>query len=194
MFRNKINLLAAVSLCVLSISISCISLCEQSYINIEVGVPQESFPVWGINSSHLAGRYSYLSGFTLYDFLMKKIVLEARSNMIVAISGRTFNTIYRVGGNREVLAAKKHDDQNGGSRYTSLLGSYIISPQPDELWIAGETDTIRWGGILPPRLLNIEFSIDNGINFSLIHSAVPSDSESYIWNIPDTVLSSKVKV
>ena len=70
----------------------------------------------------------------------------------------------------------------------------VLEPNASELWIAGETDTIKWNGGTGGQFFNIEFSIDSGNTYSLITIGVPADSGYYIWSIPQNTLSTKVKI
>ena len=70
----------------------------------------------------------------------------------------------------------------------------VLEPNASELWIAGETDTIKWNGGTGGQFFNIEFSIDSGNTYSLITIGVPADSGYYIWSIPQNILSTKVKI
>jgi uncharacterized delta-60 repeat protein len=71
-------------------------------------------------------------------------------------------------------------------------GIAITNPQAGEKWIAGETDTIKWTGGQAGQFLTIEYSTDNGQNYDLLVLNTPADSNKFIWDIPKTILSTKV--
>jgi len=73
-------------------------------------------------------------------------------------------------------------------------GLSITEPQAGEKWIAGETDTIRWTGGQAGQFVSIEYSVDDGQTYNLIELATPADSNKYVWDIPKTILSTKVKI
>jgi hypothetical protein len=70
----------------------------------------------------------------------------------------------------------------------------IYKPQLNNKWIAGEVDTIKWNGGEAGQLLQIEFSVDNGNTYEIIDFGIPADSGYYIWEVPDTVLTTKAKI
>lgn len=73
-------------------------------------------------------------------------------------------------------------------------GISITSPKPDERWISGEADTIKWTGGKTGQLLTIEYSIDSGRTYELIDFAIPGDQGYFIWNIPEDLLSAYSKI
>ncbi|MFT3826941.1 MAG: S8 family serine peptidase [Chitinophagaceae bacterium] len=61
-------------------------------------------------------------------------------------------------------------------------------PFGNETWVPGETETIRWsayGG--DANTFTIEYSTDNGVNWTVISNSVPSTSRTYAWVVPSTV-------
>jgi hypothetical protein len=95
----------------------------------------------------------------------------------------------------------KLTDVNNDSIF-SVSGTFTITelsitnPQTGELWIAGEQDTIRWNA---PGIDSIKISFcnnyENGTGvFNSILEKYPANSGYYIWNIPDTILSSKCAI
>jgi probable HAF family extracellular repeat protein len=67
----------------------------------------------------------------------------------------------------------------------------IIEPTQSEVWIAGETDTIKWTGVDSVNIfLSINYENGNG-TFQPIVENYNSDLGKYIWQIPDTILSRK---
>lgn len=76
------------------------------------------------------------------------------------------------------------------------LQSLITNPSLFEKWISGEIDTIRWSGT-NWNLINIKLTLNFGTplqsNYT-IATGIPSGSQSYIWNIPESFLSFRTKV
>lgn len=70
----------------------------------------------------------------------------------------------------------------------------IYKPQLNEKWIAGEVDTIKWSGGQSGQLFQIEFSIDNGNTYETLDFGIPADSGYYIWQLNDTILTTKAKI
>ena len=79
-------------------------------------------------------------------------------------------------------------------KYSQQSSLNITNPLAGEKWIAGETDTIRWTGGQAGKYLIIEYSIDDGATYEQIDSGAPADSNNYVWTIPKTILSTKVKI
>lgn len=68
------------------------------------------------------------------------------------------------------------------------------SAEMDTLWIAGEKDTIRWNILKPGAALQLEYSTNSGQSFHLIEDGIYGDSSYYVWDIPDTILSTKCMI
>lgn len=73
-------------------------------------------------------------------------------------------------------------------------GISITSPIPDERWISGEVDTIKWIGGKPGQLVTIEYSVDSGRTYELIDFAIPANQGYFIWSIPEDLLSAYSKI
>ncbi len=74
--------------------------------------------------------------------------------------------------------------------------SAVMSPVPYEKWISGEKDTIRWTGT-NWSLINIKLKLNFGTPLELDSTVVtgyPNGSQSYIWNIPEYILSFRTKI
>ena len=61
------------------------------------------------------------------------------------------------------------------------------------VFIAGETDTIKWdgGGVLN---VDIKYSIDDGTTYQQIVGNYPADSSRYFWAVPGSLLTRKAKI
>jgi hypothetical protein len=70
----------------------------------------------------------------------------------------------------------------------------ITDPHDGELWIAGETDTIRWEGGNPDMTLEIEYSDDNGHGYHHLDTIYPASLGEYEWEVPDSLLSTYMKI
>jgi hypothetical protein len=76
-----------------------------------------------------------------------------------------------------------------------LIESVLIEePQAGDLWIAGETDTIRWGGGNSNQTFMLEYSEDDGNSYQFIDLVYPADTRKYGWDIPGDILSTKMKI
>ena len=80
-----------------------------------------------------------------------------------------------------------------------LLDPQIVVTKPlaDQLFIAGETDTIKWIGGGDIDSLKITAILNWHTVFPtefLVSESVPADAEEFEWNIPDTLLSYKTKI
>lgn len=75
-------------------------------------------------------------------------------------------------------------------------GYYLVvsSPSAGEVWVSGETKTIRWTGGQPGQLLSLDYSTNNGQTFLDIAFAVPSDSGYFVWDVPFNLLTAKAKI
>jgi probable HAF family extracellular repeat protein len=77
--------------------------------------------------------------------------------------------------------------------WVAILGISIVRPSQDYKFIAGTKDTIKWVGGIPGSLLEIEYSADDGKTFHWMEGALVDD-RFYVWDIPDTLLSTKCKI
>lgn len=62
----------------------------------------------------------------------------------------------------------------------------ISSPNGGEFWQTGKTTEISWNSSSLSSTIDLEYSIDNGLNWNLI-SSVSSTTKSYLWTVPNTV-------
>ncbi len=70
----------------------------------------------------------------------------------------------------------------------------IIEPELNELWIAGEKDTIRWINGPVGVNIKIEYSIDGGITYSTIVNSFPANSGEYGYTFSSNVLTRKALI
>jgi len=73
----------------------------------------------------------------------------------------------------------------------------ITEPEEDELWISGETDTIRWSPSDWNRF-NITCVLDEGTPYERVHEIGSNlnlhHAEEYVWEIPDSLLSHHTRI
>ncbi len=103
---------------------------------------------------------------------------------------------------RLAIATDINDDGNiiiglgDGQGWRATLGVpeiNIIDPTSGIKWIAGEQDTIRWNktGVDSVNIFISQDFQNNTGTFDTVVVDYPADSLFYIWNIPDTILSTK---
>lgn len=119
-----------------------------------------------------------------------KAVLENEYNLNLA--GWNLTQAFSVDSTGSRIVGVGTLNGNAQAWLVQLPTFHITEPDPGELWIAGETDTIEWTG--GPDTVNILFSTDyhngNGTFTSIVQN-YNANSRSYIWQIPDTMLSRK---
>lgn len=70
----------------------------------------------------------------------------------------------------------------------------IVAPAQGEIWISGETDTIRWTDSWCGKLVRLDYSTDDGTTYKLVADSVAVDSNRYAWKIPRGLLSTKCRI
>jgi len=78
--------------------------------------------------------------------------------------------------------------------WAQLPGFHITEPKENELWIAGEKDTIKWNGGKENQFLQIDYSADSGSTFNIIDIIPNGDTGIYVWDIPQDILSKKCMI
>lgn len=100
------------------------------------------------------------------------------------------------------LAKIKIEDSYGTPRTdTSDLSFTIAYPTiavdtPQELWSATDTKTVTWtptGTLVGPNL-KLEWSTDNFVTPNLISNTIPVGDTSYNWTVPETAVSTTVRL
>ncbi len=122
---------------------------------------------------------------------------------------RDLNNLIPSGTGWELLAAVDINDFGQivgvGKLNGDLPKSFILTPnkltitQPSagELFIAGETDTIKWigGGDIDSVVIWLSTDYENGSGtFKLIEDSISADVGEYVWDIPDSILSRKCAI
>jgi hypothetical protein len=65
-------------------------------------------------------------------------------------------------------------------------GVTVEYPFGGETFVPGETETIRWNAYgSESNTFSIEYSTNNGANWTLLENSVPSTARSYSWVVPD---------
>ena len=93
------------------------------------------------------------------------------SNNIININSNTF-----ISDEFSYFKAIKDEDN-------ALESLTIVSPNGGEFWQVGKTPNIIWESLDVVASITLEYSIDNGNNWSFIDT-VPSNDKSYNWTIP----------
>ena len=82
----------------------------------------------------------------------------------------------------------------GSAYYLDDISTLTITkPKVNELFVAGEKDTIRWSDEAIENV-NLYYSLDEGANFTPIIMNHPMDSLKYIWDVPSNLLSRKAVI
>ncbi len=74
----------------------------------------------------------------------------------------------------------------------SLSFLEVLTPASGDVVIAGERDTIRWD--VATGDINIFYSLDGGANYTQIVNNYPADSGRYLWDVPDSLVSTKAMI
>jgi hypothetical protein len=89
------------------------------------------------------------------------------------------------GGNYTIRVKPTSITQNGSQEYFLVydfvpLETKITTPYGGEAYVHGENVTVRWDSYgLPDNNFTLEFSSDNGTNWSLLHNNIPADKREY---------------
>ncbi len=82
----------------------------------------------------------------------------------------------------------------GSAYYLDDISTLTITkPKANELFVAGEKDTIKWSDEAIENV-NLYYSLDEGANFTPIIMNHPMDSLKYIWDVPVDLLSRKAVI
>ncbi|HLF13577.1 MAG TPA: T9SS type A sorting domain-containing protein [Bacteroidota bacterium] len=114
------------------------------------------------------------------------------NNLIPSDSGWLLIRANAINDSGQIVGMGLHNGQYRGFLLTPDILK-VTKPNVDELFVAGERDTIMWSA---PGIdsVNISYSVDfenNVGTFTTIVENYPSEAEEYAWDIPDTLLSRK---
>jgi hypothetical protein len=63
----------------------------------------------------------------------------------------------------------------------------VVYPAGEETWVPGETEIIRWSASdNNTNTFTIEYSLDNGSNWTTISNSVAATSRLYVWTVPSS--------
>jgi hypothetical protein len=88
----------------------------------------------------------------------------------------------------------------GGGGKTSIFeveAVQLLRPNGGEIFHADSCETIQWQKFYPPRCdsLSLFYSIDNGINYTMITHGISGNDTSYLWTVPNVNSDScKIKI
>ncbi len=99
-----------------------------------------------------------------------------------------FATLPGVVSTQEQLTATATDDSGNTSEFSIGIGrSYMITaPQPSQLWVSGEMETIQWESADTGRV-RIEFSADSGKTYRVITPDTSGRDRMYPWKVAKAV-------
>jgi hypothetical protein len=130
--------------------------------------------------------------------------LRMRETMTVSAFGQqmtsvTYSFISKNGAHVSVYAADENPPSNGvinaaefswNFEFTTVDIRFTVTyPSTNDIVIAGERDSIlymHWNGDV-----DLYYSLDDGMNFTLIDSSYSSPVGTYYWDIPDSLLTTK---
>ena len=166
----------------------------------ENGTMQDLGTLTGVNSfafaindsSQIAGGFQLLSGEGRACIWYNGTASDLNT-LIPPNTGWTLELARDINNKGEIVGSGK---LNGLNRAFLLRPNTITitSPVAGEKWIAGETDTIKWTGGETNQLIDIKYSTDNGNTYSMVQLGVLAETGKYAWSIPNTILSTKVKI
>ena len=146
---------------------------------------------WAINDSSIivgAGFFSSTTSAAIWkDYKIKDLNKLISDDENVLLSRAT-----RINNKNEILCFGK--DLNTNEDYYFLLtpdSVDIIKPKADDIFIAGEKDTIKWFSVWDADIINIEYSDDGGETYIPLAQNISTDSCKYIWDVPDDIFSAK---
>lgn len=63
----------------------------------------------------------------------------------------------------------------------------VVYPYGEETWVPGETEIIRWSASDDnTNTFTIEYSLDNGSNWTTISNSVAATARTYVWTVPSS--------
>lgn len=149
----------------------------------------------GINDSDQVVGWTYIASSTIHACLWEADAIKDMNTLIDPGSGWVLQYAYGINNRGEIVGAGTHN----GQTHAFLLVSpklKVTRPAANELWIAGEADTIRWTSIgIDSVNILLSTNYENGAgSFNEIVHGYPADSSHYIWHLPDSILSRKCAI
>ena len=146
---------------------------------------------YGINNKDIIVGTSSNRAFLYRNGVMTDLNLQIDSG-----SGWVLQVAYAINDSGQIVGYGAHNGQTHAFLLIPQIKLSITRPAMNELWIAGETDTIRWTSVGVDSvniLLSTNYQNGAGSFEELVH-AYPADSAKYVWQIPDTTLSRKCAI
>jgi PKD repeat protein len=82
--------------------------------------------------------------------------------------------------------ASIYDQSNNVFTITIVQGINVTSPNGGEQWTVGYSYNIYWTKSTTVTNVKLEYSTNNGSNWTTIYSSIPATPENYSWLIPNT--------
>ena len=109
------------------------------------------------------------------------------------LTGLSGSTLYYVRAYAINTGGTSYGDQQS---FTTANPIQMISPNGGEIWLSGTVHPITWNAGTVSNV-KIEYSIDNGTNWTSVVASTPATPGSYSWTVPNpapTALSTPCKV
>ena len=111
------------------------------------------------------------------------------------LTGLSGNTLYYVRAYATNIGGTSYGDQLS---FTTSNPIHVISPNGGEIWLSGTVHPITWNAGSVSNV-KIEYSIDNGANWTTITTSTPATPGTYQWSVPNPIptalsVTCKVKV
>jgi len=156
-----------------------------SMIDLNINSPFNSAVAYSINSS---GEIVGSPAFVYKNGQMKKL-----NDLIDPSSGWVLQVATCINDSGWIVGGGMHNNQTRAFLLKPI--SFLITePAANELWIAGEKDTIKWNGGKKNQFLQIDYSVDSGKTFNIIDFIPNGDTGMYVWDIPKEILSKKCMI
>ena len=128
-----------------------------------------------------------------HPYLFRNGIAVDLNTLIDPSSGWVLNTAIGINNVGDVIGQGTLGGQERA--YLINIGFKVTNPKPGDLWIAGTTDTIKWQGGPDTVDIYLDYEIAGGTGFLIpLVSNHKADPRSYVWKIPDTLLSKKCKI
>lgn len=147
---------------------------------------------FGINDSgQVVGWTNYQSGRQV-AFLWEKGVTTDLNSLIDSTAPWILREANAINNKGQIVGVGEHNYVEFAFLLTPKPLT-VTKPQGGDLWIAGETDTIRWINAPEGSNIVLELSLDSGRTWKFLAGPIPADSEKYHWTVPDT-FSAKARI
>ena len=110
------------------------------------------------------------------------------------LTGWTLDIAHSIDSSGTVIVGQGTHNGMTEAWYAKLPQLKITKPTKNIKWIAGENDTIKWGGGKMNQFLQIDYSADSGKTFNIIDFIANGDTGIYVWDVPKNILSKKCMI